>query len=815
MDSTEHQAGGHSPADPAKRRIFLNILSPSAEVPQKLTYPDILASTTILELKQKIQNDVETRPGPERQRLIYRGRALVQQEKSLEDIFGHAAVQSSDVFSLHLVLPPLQTQAPYNISNVLSRQLPNANLPLEPPVRLSPLPAGTATVPPLPASTGQLPGNIVMRSITPSPEGIGIHPPQNGMPWPGLQLPQGQLPAPMQELLNAHLAALGQPPAGQPTSAPLPPGHGFAQIHNHANPWQQPPPFAQIPGFPQPNIYPALAQQQQALIQQQQAYRAASGQQGIRATPAPTAQSPDPAALPPVQPERGPGTSSGLPNRVGSPGTSSTIVREGQGANGAQWRVVINQTTTTLPPPGTTNQLPPAPMAHPSSPLINVQGIPTVSGEGASLGQSSNATEMNATRQSANPLLGRESYWPNNPLAIVQQRLSQLERSLDQRTPPANGEIWQVANQLQSLRGQQPDLPSGLEASLNTRLNNISIRVAHLRTQIANSIAPTMNHASTVPNASTVSSTDTTVYLLSSPTGPHALLVAPTGIYSASIGSGAMSPHVINRTSQGVDPVANQNLAQAQVPVFNNAQEIRDIQDIQIIQGEGQPQQDLQPDQVGDLARVLLPLGGHLWLLIRLFGFVYFFTSGAGWHRTILLCACAVVVFIGQTGVFRPIQQALWDPFRRHIEGLVPLAGNNGDIIANNDRGALNGQGPTVPLPTPQQVAERLLRERNDQGNGMVRRLIRRIERATALFVASLVPGVGERHIAARDAADAARQAAEREEQARRDEEVREQAEAVDGGNNQDNNQDDAFADVDDGRAPLQANTGQQPLVEI
>ena len=92
MDSTEHQAEGHSPDNSAKGRIFLNILSPSAEVPQKLTYPDIPTSTTILELKQKIQNDVETRPGPERQKLIYRGRALLQGEKTLEDIFGHSAV---------------------------------------------------------------------------------------------------------------------------------------------------------------------------------------------------------------------------------------------------------------------------------------------------------------------------------------------------------------------------------------------------------------------------------------------------------------------------------------------------------------------------------------------------------------------------------------------------------------------------------------------------------------------------------------------------------------------------------------------------
>ena len=41
------------------------------------------------------------------------------------------------------------------------------------------------------------------------------------------------------------------------------------------------------------------------------------------------------------------------------------------------------------------------------------------------------------------------------------------------------------------------------------------------------------------------------------------------------------------------------------------------------------------------------------------------------------------------------------------------------------------------------------------------------VERAVALFVASLVPGVGERHIAARDAAEAARVAEQQEREAR------------------------------------------------
>ena len=663
-------------------------------------------------------------------------------------------------------------------------------------------------IPPRPASTGQIPGNVGVRSSAPSSGGIPLHPPHNGMPWQGMQFPPGQLPGPMQELFNAHLAALGQPPAGQPTPTTSSTPHGLPHIHSHANPWQHPPPLAQFPGFPHPNPHAVLARQQQALIQQQQAYRAAAGQQGISTTSRPTIQNPDSAAVLPAQPERGSGPDNGLPNRVGSPGTSSTIVREGHGANGSQWRLVINQSTTTLNPPGASGQLSSVPMAHPDAQLTTVQGTPATSTEGTPVGQSRHATEMNAARQSVNSLLGRDSYSPTSPLVIVQQRLSQFERSLDQRILPTNSEIWQVRDQIQNLRGQQPDLPPGLETVLNTRLNNISVRVAHMRTQIANSMVQTTSGANRASNASVDPLTSTMVYLLSSPTGPHALLLAPSGIYSTSnAGPSMVSLPNINTTLQGVAPAVNQDFAPIQVPVLNNEQDAREIP------ADGEQQQEHQHDQVGDLARILLPLGGHLWLLIRLFGFVYFFTSGAGWHRTILLCTCAIVVFIGQTGVFRPIQQALWDPFRRHIEGLVPLGGNNGDAVANNDRGGAERQGQTDSLPTPQQVAERLLRERNGQDDGMVRRNVRRIERAAALFVASLVPGVGERHIAARDAAEAARQAADRgrEEQARRDEEAREQAEAVEGGNDRDG----AFADAEEGIRPPHASSGQQPLVEI
>ena len=63
------------------------------------------------------------------------------------------------------------------------------------------------------------------------------------------------------------------------------------------------------------------------------------------------------------------------------------------------------------------------------------------------------------------------------------------------------------------------------------------------------------------------------------------------------------------------------------------------------------------------------------------------------------------------------------------------------------------------------------------QGN-VVRQAFRGFERAAALFLASLAPGVAERHIQAREAAEAARQREirEREEREKKEEERRAQA---------------------------------------
>ena len=194
---------------------------------------------------------------------------------------------------------------------------------------------------------------------------------------------------------------------------------------------------------------------------------------------------------------------------------------------------------------------------------------------------------------------------------------------------------------------------------------------------------------------------------------------------------------------------------------------------------------------------------------------MYFFTAGAGWRRTILLGLIAGLVFIAQTGIFRPVIQGIWDPIRRHAEGLVPLAANERPLAGADgirDNADRRGTQPANREPTPQEAAERLLQERDGQDVSYVRQSFRRIERAVALFVASLVPGVGERHIAAREAAEAARQVEvrEREERARKEEDEREQQERIvaDGAG-------ERGGSSGTPGTPVQQQAAQPPLVEV
>lgn len=813
--------GNTATASSRDRRILLNVLSPSSEVPHKLIYPDFPTSTTIIDLKRRIQNDVPTRPSPDRQRLIYRGRALVQDDRTLEDILGHETVcshvlssagmhtkresqlQASDVHSLHLVLPPIPGSSTPSSSDPFVR---HANLTPTPLVDPHHPQNSSLALPPRPASTGQLPLGAGAGQVLPIMNNAGsYYTPTMGQT---MVINPGPLPPEMQEQLNAHLAAMTQPHGGGAAPGGYVPNIGGQNIHGHVGAWPQQPAFPQLPLFPQPNVQHFLAQQQQA--------RAMAGMQGVGNRGINPGLNQE--ATQATQQAQGPGDTNNMPNGPLAPGTSSTVVREGHGPNGAQWRLVINQSVTPLNPMGQHAQ---DSTQQPGSQPASIPGHFTATPPNIHPGQTSPTFDLNLGRRSPAPITGRDNAPRDEAYAIIDLRLSHLERSLAHGVAPTDNEIIQAQHQLLNWQGQQPVFNGSLEVPLVTRMTSIATRANQIR-QVprGSTIQPAHLHSSVLPTTSSsagqsttgntaaltampATSANTMVYLLSSPSGPHALLVSPMGIYSSSGPGVGMNQPVSSAFTQTPGPrQANQT-----VPTFARPNEPG-------VPAGQDPQRDpqvQQPEQARDLVRILLPLGGHLWLLIRLFGFVYFFTSGAGWYRTMLLGFCALFVFVAQIGILRPLQRAIWDPIRRHVEALVPLAVNNGNAGANGGPAQPNGPGGPATQPDPRQMADRILQNRNGE-RGLVRRNVRRVERAMALFIASLVPGVGERHIAARDAAEAARQAIEREreEQARREEEARQQAES-----NQESVAERDSATTEDDPVRQEDQVRQQPLVEI
>ena len=90
--SSSSSSGDSSPASSDQLTLNLQVVSPSVGVNRPLRFPEIAASTTIKQLKERIRQILPLRPADDHQRLIHRGRALVRETDTMLDIFGEDAV---------------------------------------------------------------------------------------------------------------------------------------------------------------------------------------------------------------------------------------------------------------------------------------------------------------------------------------------------------------------------------------------------------------------------------------------------------------------------------------------------------------------------------------------------------------------------------------------------------------------------------------------------------------------------------------------------------------------------------------------------
>lgn len=757
--------------------LNLRILSPSPEVEGGVTLRDLPQATTVRELRQRIQDAAPSRPATDRMRLIYRGRVVANDSDTLDHIFGTDAVSPKQSPSL----PPtgadknqIRESKDQSLHLVL-RELPNSTTSapaLSPVPPQSPLQANPfRTLPehrPIPQPTAPQPPHL-------------HHPHHHGPPLN----PLGPRPVP----LAPHLQ------------------------------------FAQAIMDPQPPHLPPHIQQQFA--QAVRDYDALRGQQ--TATPPHQRASQDQ-----QRPQR---TPMGLPNL---PAGQTRIVRqEGIGPNGERWAVTWNNTTNIAVNP---NQQPPTLPTWLSRPAGNLPTDEQLQARLVALRSEGGPALDLSARSTPSPALGNVS---DQMLQRIRSTMEHARQEMDNvrvLLQPSGGQAASVgalaaanppAWRVDQIRLSVRNLITGLDnvdrgltslvadpvTAQNRDFVSLQESASDLRRQAeefnrlldrlprsdsagsALSIASGRIQQGTLSPSATV---PTELFILSSPEGPVGILFEQRGTFSTAASSmpfqvfsehfntnrlqlgyvgrqiglqnsmPRLPAHVLPQTgtqptqrqqpaqpplhAQGLVPAPNQNVNPAQPPPVAPAPQVNRVDNI----------------------------AGHLWLVFKLAVFVYFFAGGGGWYRPLMICLIAGVVYLAQVGIFEEHFTAA----RQYVETLLPPGALGlADRTGNNPRPVDNRLARTEPQraqtnrdPTPEEAARRLQQQHRDQRFGWVRESVRTTERAFAIFVASLWPGIGERMVQAQEERVRAERAAEEERQAeefrRQEEEQRKEQEA-------------------------------------
>ncbi|KAL2025161.1 hypothetical protein VTK56DRAFT_163 [Thermocarpiscus australiensis] len=278
------------------------------------------------------------------------------------------------------------------------------------------------------------------------------------------------------------------------------------------------------------------------------------------------------------------------------------------------------------------------------------------------------------------------------------------------------------------------------------------------------------------------------VFILSSPTGPQALLINSTSdIYITTTNRApSWTPSYYLPPSFPYSLPAQANLAQ--LPVQRAARQVTitvpgpaqvQIQAQQqappLVQPQPQPQARNDPPAGLRQRPVAVPAGPppalranhpgnpgagalvaaawpHVWLAIRLMAFAWWFSySDPSWQRWLSLALAFLVVFAINTGILNGIVNNAFHPVREHLEGMIPFADPNRQQWLQQQQGQRAGEGVQTggngEAPDPAQVAARLVEQRRAANGNWLRDQVRRIQRATVLFAASFAPGVAEGHI--------------------------------------------------------------------
>ncbi|KZL83508.1 ubiquitin family protein [Colletotrichum incanum] len=259
------------------------------------------------------------------------------------------------------------------------------------------------------------------------------------------------------------------------------------------------------------------------------------------------------------------------------------------------------------------------------------------------------------------------------------------------------------------------------------------------------------------------------VYILSSPQGPRAILInnATDSYYTPSARMPLQTTSALHQTASAlarmrarpqhmawpsafVTPPAHQEEQQPAQPAEPPGQPQPQPEAQPLLQPQGQPPVAAVPAHPNNpgIAPLIAQVWPHFWLIVRLALFVWWFTSSnASWSRWFTVVVIAVSIFILNTGLLNNYFDQAVGPVRRHMENLIPLAAPNNanePVRPREDQPVVGPNGQ----PDPTRAAARLVAQRRHNNANWLMDQVRRLERAGLLFLASIAPGVAERHIA-------------------------------------------------------------------
>ncbi|KGO38734.1 Ubiquitin supergroup [Penicillium expansum] len=319
----------------------------------------------------------------------------------------------------------------------------------------------------------------------------------------------------------------------------------------------------------------------------------------------------------------------------------------------------------------------------------------------------------------------------------LRRHIEEIEGQLDRRIMPCMENIILIRNQLLEIQDARParQLPIPGVAELVARILDSQQRARLMEFMQQQHSQPSVVAQTATRN--TLQAGSIQLFMLSSPMGDYhsGLLTQNHHLVSrpATQRAGAPNPAVANEPGAPQTP----QVPPAPQPPNQNAAVVQNALRQAIL---NQERRGNNVEHAG-LARHIR----RIWLFTRLWLFCYLTSAPGTWRRYIFVSIALLVAFFSETNIPRQFATTIISPIQRHLEGLTHVGGPA-------DRATQTGANDAAA-------------EFNiwDQ--------IRRAERAIVFLFASLVPGLGERHVQARTAADQAflaeqeRQARERQEQ--------------------------------------------------